>query len=149
MLDNTENQRLHERIAEVAAFLPGLGSTDCPAFNEDKLQRILNRVYERIANDAVEPADPRWRQQLAEVVAHLELNAIAFPESKMRRILDRVETRLDADAAVSSVIPSDSVKPAPKLSALARLRSAAVALFMLRHLSFEPRSRPLPDGPTD
>ena len=149
MLDNTENQRLHERIAEVAAFLPGLGSSDCPAFSQDKLQRILNRVYDRIANQAIELDDPRWRQQLAEVVAQLEVNANAFPETKMRRILDRALARLDADAAIPSLTPSDGLKPVPKLSALARLRSAAVGLLMLRHLSFEPRSRPLPDGPAD
>ncbi len=149
MLDNTENQRLHERIAEVAAFLPGLGSSDCPAFSQDKLQRIVNRVYERIANEAAELDNPRWRQQLAEAVAQLEMNAIAFSESKMQRVLDRVEARLATDTATASVTPSDHVRAAPKLSALARLRSAAVALFMLRHLSFEPRSRPLPDGPAD
>jgi len=67
----------------------------------------------------------------------------------MWRILERVETRLDAEAVVPSLSLSESMKPTPKLSALARVRSAAVALFMMRHLPFEPRSRPLPDGPAD
>src|SRR5690242_7169330 len=101
MLDNIDNQRLHERIAEVAPLIPGLlaesasppeghpDAADCPPFRKDKLERILDRVYDRLANEASEPADPRLRELLAEAVARLDTPCPAFRESKVERILDR------------------------------------------------------------
>jgi hypothetical protein len=164
MLDNTENQRLHERIVEVAPFLPGLAASapahdDCGGAAEDvplpknKVDRILERVYDRIAEEAQESTDPRLRQLLAEALDHDETGA-AYPEHKLERILARVQARLGADNATA--VPAEAAaRPARKVSAMAGLRSVACAL-LLRHLSFEARlltdhrgPRPLTDGPAD
>lgn len=165
MLDNTDNQRLHEQIAEVASFLPGpadpsapcpddrAGQTEETPFSKTKVDRILDRVYDRIANEASEPLDPRLRDLLRDASAHPE-TAPAYSERKLQRILAQVQARLDADRVPT--LPVEPVKkPARRLSALAGLRFAASAL-LLRHLSFETRllsdphgPRPLTDGPTD
>ncbi|HTU21006.1 MAG TPA: hypothetical protein VMG10_23340 [Gemmataceae bacterium] len=166
MLDNTDNQRLQERIAEVASFLPGLAAASAPSsenidepadglppFGKYKVDRILERVYDRIANEASENLDPRLRELLTEALAHPE-TAPAFPERKLQRILARVQARLEADKAPATS-SEPAKKPARRMSALASLRFAASAL-LLRHLSFETRllsdhrgPRPLTDGPTD
>jgi hypothetical protein len=139
MLDNTDNQQFHERIVEVAPFLPGIAAE---AFPESKLQRILERVYHRIADDEPQGDDAQLRQLLAQVQAHFSPDPAPLSESKTQRILARVQARLDAEAAAA--------KPAArKASPLAGLRSAA-ALFLLRQLIFDPRgARPLPDGPAE
>ena len=166
MLDNTENQRLHERIAEVASFIPGLADNSAPShedhaapahevpFSNNKVERILDRVYDRIANETSENADPRLRELLSETVAHPEA-AAAYAERKLQRILARVQARLDGDKLAAPSVELEK-KPARRMSALASLRSAASTLFLLRHLSFETRllsdhhgPRPLTDGPTD
>ena len=163
MLDNTENQRLHERIVEVASFLPGLAAASAPShedrdgqaegapFSKNKVERVLERVYERIANETSENLDPHLRELLREALAHPE-TAPAYPERKLQRILARVQARVEADKAPAEPIK----KPARRVSALASLRSAASSLLLLRHLSFETRllsdhrgPRPLTDGPTD
>lgn len=164
MLDNTENQRLHERIAEVASFIPGPVANAAPSFEEsagpleslpfhkNKVERILERVYNRITSEAGENVDPSLCELLAETLTHPEA-APAYPERKLERILARVQARLEADKASPSAEPAK--KQARRLSALASLRSAASAL-LLRHLSFETRllsdrhgPRPLTDGPTE
>jgi hypothetical protein len=108
MLDKSENQRLHERIAEVAAFIPGLGTpstpprqgdaapAECSSFSKQKIERILERVYERLGNEASEVGDPRLRELLAEAVAQRDLVSAAFSEGKTQRILARLEARLAA-----------------------------------------------------
>jgi hypothetical protein len=162
MLDNIDNQRLHERIAEVAPLIPGLlaesasppeGHSDAPEyppFHQDKVERILDRVYDRLADEASEPADPRLRELLAEATARLDVPCDAFPDSKVERILDRVQARLTADA---TPIPAAAAKkPVHKPAALLGLGS--VALFMLRHISAEvkllsKKRRPYPDGPAE
>lgn len=163
MLDNTDNQRLHERIAEVASFLPGLADNSAPChddpagqaeevpFSKYKVDRILERVYDRIANEASENLDPHLREMLSDALAHPEA-APAYPERKLQRILARVQTRLDAE--LTSAEPAKT--PARRASAPASLHSAASALLLLRRLAFETRllsdhhgPRPLTDGPTD
>jgi hypothetical protein len=165
MLDNTENQRLHERIVKVAPFLPGLAAAPAPAhddcdgateeapFSNSKTDRILERVYDRIAEEASESIDPRLGQLIVEALAHME-RTLAFPEGKVERILARVQARLDADQAAPA--PAEAVKRLDRnVSALAGMHSVACAL-LLRHLSFEARlfsdprgPRPLTDGPAD
>lgn len=156
MLDNIDNQRLHERIAEVAPLLPGLraelasppdgrpNEPAVPPFHKDKIERILDRVYDRLVNEASEAVDPRLRELLAEAAARLDAPCPAFREGKIERILDRVQARLADDGQVK--------KPAYKPAALLGLGS--VALFMLRHLSVEvkllsDKRRPFPDGPAE
>jgi hypothetical protein len=166
MLDNTDNQRLHERIAEVAAFIPGPAANSAPyhddragqaeevPFSKSKVERIVERVYDRIAGETSANLDPRLRELLAEALAHPE-TASAYSERKLQRILARVQARLEAEK--SAAAPLEPAKtPARRVSALASLRSAASALLLLRHLSFETRllsdprgPRPLTDGPTD
>lgn len=164
MLDNTENQRLHERIVEVAPFLPGLGAAapvpeDSGAaaaevpFSKSKIDRILERVYDRIAEAASESVESPLPQLLAEVLSQTE-RVPAYSEHKLDRILARVQARLDADKATAA--RAEAVKiPARKVSALSGLRSLACAL-LLRHLPFEARllsdhrgPRPLTDGPAE
>lgn len=165
MLDNTDNQRLHERIAEVASFMPGLADPSAPChddcagpaeevpFSKTKVDRILERVYDRIAHEASENLDPRLGELLRDALTHPE-TAPAYSERKLQRILAQVQARLEADKAPA--IPVEPAKkPVRRMSALASLRFAASAL-LLRHLSFETRllsdhhgPRPLTDGPTD
>jgi hypothetical protein len=167
MLDNSENQRLHERIAEVAALFPGLGApttsaslggaADCPPFSKQKLDRILERVYDRLCHDAGELDDPQLRQLLADTLARQETATTGFPEAKTLRILARVEARLAADISAAPKPAAEADKQrSHRASALAKLRSAASALLLLRHLSFDARllsdprgPRPLTDGPTE
>lgn len=168
MLDNTDNQRLHERIVEVAPFIPGFnaecasfdpngaGPVDALPFTKSKMDRILERVYDRIAGEASDSMDSRLREQLGEVVAHAETPSV-YSEGKVHRILARVQAHLDADKATPPPAAAEPAKrPARRVSPLARLRSAASALFLLRHLSFgarllsdHPGPRPLTDGPVD
>ncbi|HEY7315455.1 MAG TPA: hypothetical protein VH643_39360 [Gemmataceae bacterium] len=157
MLDNIENQRLQERIAEVAPLLAGLvaesasspddptGEPDCPPFRKDKVERILDRVYDRLADEASEPADPRLRELLAEAVARLDAPCAAFGDGKVERILDRVRARLTADTMTDPLRVVAAKKSVHKSAALLRLGS--VAVFMLRHLSVE--RRPFRDGPAE
>jgi hypothetical protein len=168
MLDNTENQRLHERIVEVASFIPGFaadstsfphdcaGQTESVPFSKSKIDRILERVYDRIADEASDSVHSRLREMLGDALAHAR-TAHAYSEGKLQRILARVQAQLDADKATAPLPSAEPVKrPARRSSPLAGLRPAASALFLLRHLSFEarllsdpPAPRPLTDGPID
>lgn len=144
MLDNLDNQHLHERIAEVAPLLPGLRAElvspteqlspapEPAPFGERKIERILDRVYDRLVNETAEPDDSRLRALLADALLPSEAHS-AFPERKIERILDRVQARLAADEAAISISPAR--KPLHKPAPLLGLRS--VALSLLRHLSVE------------
>src|SRR6185437_6349977 len=166
MLDNTENRRMHDLLAEVAPLLSDHVEESAPSsedyagepaaqpFSRDKVHRILDRVYNRLADEAAEPVESRLREMIAESVAALPATGSPFSKGKVQRILDRVEARRVAE---SLPVPAETEKTSPPREALwAGLRSLAAAFFMPRPLSFEARllsdhrgSHPLPDGPSD
>ncbi len=95
MLDHTENQQLHDLIVHVAPLLPGPLSSassadasaedvDPPPFGPTKLERILDRVYNRLADEA-ESADPRLRQLITETVVPSASDEPSFSAGKIRR----------------------------------------------------------------
>jgi hypothetical protein len=162
MLDHTENQRLHDLIVHVAPLLPGPLSSassadahaedaDPPPFGAAKLERILDRVYNRLADEA-ESSDPRLRQLIAETVMPA---APAFGAGKLRRILDRVHYQLAADAEVEPVPDEAPARPGFRAALWASLRAAATAVFAPRPMPSPTRSElpsrrsaePLLEGP--
>jgi hypothetical protein len=149
MLDNTDNQRLHDRIAQAAALTPAplpilapSSQLDCPPFEEDKMQRILDRVYDRLAEEVALIGDPQLRAQIAMVAEHLDAESRPLPAAKVARILDRVQARLATESAQTDV------EPALKLPVRAALHSTITAASCLVRRLFV-SARPLPDGPTE
>src|SRR5690242_7785606 len=165
MLDHTENQRLHDLIVHVAPLLPGPTSSvpaalshaedlDPPPFSAGKVERILDRVYNRLADEA-ESSDPRLRELIAETVAPSQADCPPFGAGKLRRILDRVHFLREADAEVELVPDELPARPGLKAAIWAGLRAAAAALFAPRPLQAPTRSKlgsrrsaePLLEGP--
>jgi hypothetical protein len=165
MLDHTENQQLHDLIVHVAPLLPSpipsLPSTDPqgeepapPPLSAAKVERILDRVYNRLADEA-EPFDPRLRKLLAETGSPNRANCPPFSAGKLRRILDRVCSRLAADTMVDPIHDETPARPALKAAVWAGLRAAVAAFFSPRPLPAPARSKlpsrrsvePLLEGP--
>ena len=166
MLDHTENQQLHDLIVHVAPLLPGplssvpaadapAGDPAAPPFGSAKVERILDRVYNRIADEA-ESADPRLRQLIAGTVVPGTSAAPAFTAGKLRRILDRVHGQLAADSDVEHVPEEIPARPGFRAALWASLRAAATAVFTPRPLPSPTRSElpnhhrsaePLLEGP--
>jgi hypothetical protein len=151
MLDNTENPRLHDLLGEIAPLLSSLtddfaGVAACPSFSEDKVRRVLDRVYNRIADEAAEPASPRLRRLIAEIAALTAATGGVVTPCPSQRILNLVQARQAAEQAASQ---AEAAKTSGQKSATrASLRSVAAAFFMPRRLAFGADSM-LPDDPGD
>jgi hypothetical protein len=165
MLDHTENQRLHDLIVHVAPLLPGPTSSvqavdshaedlDPPPFGAAKVERILDRVYNRLADEA-ESSDPQLRKLIAETVAPSRADCPPFSAGKLRRILDRVHFLRVADTAVRLIPDEAPARPGLKAVIWAGLRAVAAAIFTPRPLPTPTRSKlgsrrsaePLLEGP--
>jgi hypothetical protein len=165
MLDHTHDQRLHDLIVHVSPLLSGPASCvpspdpDAeepapPPFSPAKVERILDRVYHRIADDSAAPADPRLRELIAGAISPAHSICSPFGAGKVRRILDCVQSRLAMDTMVEPTYAEEPSRAGMKAVVWAGLRAAAAAFFVPRPdaaeaslLSNNRGAKPLADGP--
>lgn len=132
MLNHSDNPQLTDLLTEIAPLLTAADPA-CPPFGADKVRRILDRVYNRLADEADVAAAPQLRRLLAEVLELPEAEVPADP-GRTQRILDRVRLRMAMEAALVPEVTRRSA--APKSATRAALRAAVAAFFMPRRLAF-------------
>lgn len=132
MLNHSDNPQLTDLLTEIAPLLAA-GDPACPPFGADKLRRILDRVYNRLADEADVVATSQLRRLIAEVLELPEAEAAIDP-GRTQRILDRVRLRM---AVEDTMVPEVTRRhAAPKSATRAALRAAVAAFFMPRRLAF-------------